>query len=83
MHKSLAIGAPEVHTMGMTAPKFVNGQVVHFTPSFSQDSKSATGPYEILRQMPIEGTDETSYRIKSQSNGQERIAREHQLETAL
>jgi hypothetical protein len=64
-------------------PKFANGQMVHFTPSFSQDSKSATGPYEILRQMPIEGADETSYRIKSQSNGQERIAREHQLETAL
>lgn len=64
-------------------PKFANGQVVHFTPSFSQDSRSATGPYEILRQMPIEGADETTYRIKSQSNGQERIAREHQLETAV
>ena len=69
--------------MPMAAPKFVNGQVVHFTPSFSQDSKSATGPYEILRQMPIEGTDENTYKIKSQSNGQERIAREHQLEDAL
>jgi hypothetical protein len=64
----------------MAAPKFANGQVVNFTPSVSQDSKSATGPYEIVRQMPIEGGDETSYRIKSQISGQERIAREHQLE---
>ena len=69
--------------MRMTTPRFANGQVVHFTPSFSQDSKSATGTYEILRQMPIEGADETSYKIKSQTSGQERIAREHQLENAL
>jgi hypothetical protein len=68
--------------MGMETRKFANGQVVHFTPSFSQDSKSAIGLYEILRQMPIEGADEASYRIKSQISGQERIAREHQLENA-
>jgi hypothetical protein len=30
--------------------------------------------------MPTEGADETSYKIKSRTNGQERIAREHQLE---
>jgi hypothetical protein len=64
----------------MAAPKFANGQVVNFTPGVSQDYKSATGPYKIVRQMPIEGADETSYRIKSQISGQERIAREHQLE---
>lgn len=64
-------------------PKFANGQVVHFTPSFSQDSKFANGPYEILRQMPTEGGAETTYKIKSQANGQERIAREHQLQNAL
>jgi hypothetical protein len=67
----------------MQEPKFTNGQMVHFTPSFSQDSKAALGVYEIIRQMPIEGADETSYRIKSGSSGQERIAREHQLESAL
>jgi hypothetical protein len=67
----------------METRKFASGQVVHFTPSFSQDARSATGLYEILRQMPIEGGDETSYRIKSQVSGQERIAREHQLEIAL
>ena len=83
MHKSVAFGGRKAHIVRMTAPKFTNGQLVNFTPSFSQDSKSATGPYEILRQMPIEGGDETSYRIKSQANGQERIAREHQLENAL
>jgi hypothetical protein len=82
-HNLLAIGDREAHRMHMTAPKFANGQVVHFTPSFSQDSRSATGLYEILRQMPIEDGDETTYKIKSQANGQERIAREHQLETAL
>ena len=67
------------HEAHMSAPKFAIGQVVSFTPSFSQDSKSAIGPYEIIRQMPIEGTDETSYKIRSQVSGQERIAREHQL----
>lgn len=67
----------------MQEPKFTNGQMVHFTPSFSQDSKSALGVYEIIRQMPIEGGDEASYRIKGASSGQERIAREHQLESAL
>jgi hypothetical protein len=66
----------------MSAPKFAIGQVVSFTPSFSQDSKSSIGPYEIIRQMPAEGADETSYKIRSQINGQERIAREHQLENS-
>ena len=69
--------------MPMTTPKFANGQVVHFTPSFSQDSRSATGRYEILRQMPMEGVDEATYKIRNQTSGQERIAREHQLENAL
>jgi hypothetical protein len=81
-HKPLAFGGREVHTIRMTTSKFASGQLVHFTPSFAQDSKSALGPYEILRQMPLEGTDEASYKIKSQTSGQERIAREHQLETA-
>jgi hypothetical protein len=80
---SVAIGGRKAHIVRMTTPKFTNGQLVNFTPSFSQDSKSATGPYEILRQMPIEDGDETTYKIKSQANGQERIAREHQLENAL
>jgi hypothetical protein len=83
MHITLANSDGKAHTMRMTTPKFTNGQVVHFTPSFSQDSKSAAGTYEILRQMPIEGGDETTYKIKSQTNGQQRIAREHQLENAL
>jgi hypothetical protein len=41
------------------------------------------GVYEILRQMPIEDATEASYRIKNKSSGQERIAREHQLDNAL
>ena len=83
LHKTLAIRGREAHIVRMTTPKFTNGQLVNFTPSFSRIPKSATGPYEILRQMPIEGADETSYKIKSQISGQERIAREHQLENAL
>jgi hypothetical protein len=70
---------PQVHRAHTSSPKFAVGQVVFFTPSFSQDSKSAVGPYEIIRRMPTEGADEISYRIKSQINGQERVAREHQL----
>ena len=57
--------------------------MVHFSPTFSQDRQSGIGLYQILRQMPIERGDEKSYRIKSQSSGQERIASEHQLEMAL
>jgi hypothetical protein len=83
LHKTLAFGGRKAHIAPMATPKFTNGQLVNFTPSFSQDSKSANGPYEILRQMPIEGSDETTYKIKSQASGQERIAREHQLEDAL
>jgi hypothetical protein len=83
VHKPLAIDDLEAHSMHMIAPRFANGQVVHFTPSFSQDSKSAAGLFEILRQMPTEGADEATYKIKSRSNGQERIAQEHQLENAL
>ena len=67
----------------MTTPKFTNGQLVNFTPSFSPGFQVCDRPLQILRQMPIEGGDETSYRIKSQASGQERIAREHQLENAL
>jgi hypothetical protein len=67
----------------MLEPIFLAGQVVHYSPGFAQDSMSALGLYEVLRQMPIEDAKEISYRIKSQSSGQERIAREHQLEMAV
>jgi hypothetical protein len=67
----------------MSEPIFCAGQVVRYSPSFAQDSSSALGLYEVLRQMPIEDSKEISYRIKSQSSGQERIAREHQLEMAV
>jgi hypothetical protein len=67
----------------MSEHRFAAGQLVHFNPTFSQDRDSGVGLYEILRQMPIERADETSYRIKNQSSGQERIASEHQLELAI
>lgn len=67
----------------MSEPMFAAGQMVHYSPSFAQDSKSGVGLYEVLRQMPVEDSQETSYRIKSKTSGQERIAREHQLEKAV
>jgi hypothetical protein len=57
--------------------------MVHFIPSSVQDSMGGIGVYEILRQMPIEDATEASYKIKNQSTGQERIAREHQLDDTL
>jgi hypothetical protein len=64
----------------MSEHKFSAGQMVHFSPTFSQDRQSGIGLYQILRQMPVERADEMSYRIKNQSSGQERVASEHQLE---
>jgi len=79
----LELSAPKAHKVCMSAPKFANGQMVRFIPSSVQDSMGGIGVYEILRQMPIEDATEASYKIKNRSSGQERIAREHQLDTAL
>lgn len=65
----------------MSETKFAAGAIVHYTPTVSQDRQSANGLYEVLRQMPTEDAG-NSYRIKNQSSGQQRVAREHQLEKA-
>jgi hypothetical protein len=63
----------------MAEPKFVVGEKVHYSPDVTQDRKSGAGLFEVLRQMPTESLGH-SYRIKSEANGHERIAREHQLD---
>jgi hypothetical protein len=63
----------------MSEPRFFVGEKVLYSPDVTQDRKSGAGLFEVLRQMPIEGAGR-SYRIKSESDGHERIAREHQLD---
>jgi hypothetical protein len=63
----------------MSEHKFVIGEKVHYSPDVTQDRKSGVGLFEILRQMPDEIAG-FSYRIKSETDGHERIAREHQLD---
>jgi hypothetical protein len=61
-------------------PKYAAGDRVQYNPDFTQDRLSGAGLFEIVRSMPIEANGH-SYRIKSETDGHERIAREHQLET--
>jgi hypothetical protein len=61
----------------MPAPKFVVGQTVRFSPDRSQLS-SARGDFKIVRLLPEEAS-VFQYRIKSKSDGHERIVREDQL----
>ena len=63
----------------MPEPKFLVGEKVLYSPDVTQDRKSGAGLFEILRQMTTESAGH-SYRIKSESDGHERIAREHQLD---
>jgi hypothetical protein len=60
-------------------PQYVVGDRVQYSPDFIQDRLSGTGLYEIVCSMPIEANGH-SYRIKSKTDGHERVAREHQLE---
>jgi hypothetical protein len=60
-------------------PQYAAGDRVQYNPDFTQDRQSGAGLYEIVRSMPIEANGH-SYRIKSKTDGHERIAREHQLD---
>ena len=61
--------------------KFSVGQNVHLTSGMI--GRSATkGPYRVLRLLPQEGED-FLYRIKSNGEAYERVARESQLERAF
>jgi len=61
----------------MTAPKFAIGQTVRFSPDRHQIS-SARGQLKVVRLLP-EDASVFQYRVKSQSDGHERIVREDQL----
>ncbi len=60
-------------------PQYAAGDRVQYSPDFTQDRLSGAGLYEIVCSMPIEANGH-SYRIKSKTDGHERVAREHQLE---
>ena len=57
--------------------KFDIGETVEFNPGGSYPP-AARGSYSGLRQLPSEGVD-YQYRIKSVTDGQERMVREGQL----
>ncbi len=62
----------------MAAHRFTIGQAVQFSPDRREDG-SARGRYTIVRQLPEEGST-PQYRIKSKTDGHERVVRENQLE---
>ena len=62
----------------MTTHKFAVGQALHFSPGPGEDRKSK-GRYKVVRQLPETGN-MLQYRIKSETDGQERVVREDQVE---
>jgi hypothetical protein len=57
--------------------KFQAGQTVKLLPS-SLDHHTPHGLYEVVRILPPDG-DDNQYRVKSSSDGHERVVRESQL----
>jgi hypothetical protein len=76
---AVSIGAQLEDTGDMAEPKFSVGEKVYYSPDVTQDRHSGEGLFEVLREMPKEIAG-NSYRIRSETDGHERIAREHQLE---
>jgi hypothetical protein len=64
------------HNMAMH--KFAVGQALHFSPGIGGDSKGK-GRYKVVRQLPETGG-VFQYRIKSETDGHERVVREDQTE---
>jgi hypothetical protein len=58
--------------------KFVVGENVYFTAS-NVARPAAQGAYEVIRLLPTDG-DDCQYRIKSNSEAFERVAKESQLQ---
>src|SRR6201993_5376320 len=56
--------------------KFAVGSTVYFTAS-NVSRPAASGTYEVIRQLPVEG-DDCQYRIKNSTEAFERVARESQ-----
>ena len=61
----------------MTTHKFAVGEAVSFSPDRGQEHIRGE-QFEIVRLLP-ESRDAPQYRIKSQTNGHERVVREDQL----
>jgi len=61
--------------------KFNVGQLVQFRPDRKDQGSAARGPYEVTKRLPHDGH-EYEYRIKSQREEHERIAKESQLSSA-
>ena len=58
--------------------KFAVGQTLRFSPSLGEDSRRK-GRYKVVRQLPEAGN-AFQYRIKSETDGHERVVREDQIE---
>jgi hypothetical protein len=58
--------------------KFAIGQLVDFDSRNSHARKS-TGPYQVVRVLPLEDGNPRSYRLKSMAEPFERIAREFEI----
>lgn len=80
MSPSGGTGALAGHEMNMPVYKFRVGQAVEFFPEPGVD-RSSRGRYTIVRLFPLDGENMPQYRIKSSSDGHERLARESQLGT--
>jgi len=61
----------------MAIHKFTVGQAVHFSPDPQQEAIRGHR-YKIIRLLPEAGN-ALQYRVKSQTDGQERVVREDQL----
>jgi len=61
----------------MYTHKFKVGQNLVFSPS-RYERQPTPGLFEVTRLLPLEGV-EFQYRVRSSSNGQERVVRESQL----
>jgi hypothetical protein len=62
----------------MGPPKFSVGERVQYIPDASQERRRG-GVFAVVRCMPVEQS-EQSYRILSENDGHERVARESQLD---
>jgi hypothetical protein len=62
----------------MSAHKFSVGQSVRFSPDRNQREIAVRGSFTVVRLLPEDGSG-FQYRVKSQLDGHERVAREDQL----
>jgi hypothetical protein len=75
---ALFIRPGRIFTMAMTRPKFAIGQLVDFD-NRNTSTRKPTGPYEVVRVLPMEDGSWRSYRIKSVAEPFERIAKEYEI----